>query len=204
MTEAWKSLHYLRTGSPRQQRAYATLEASNIWRLLSQFNPVLAGTVPLGIDIASSDLDVLCEVPAVAQEAFSELLRAHFGARPGFRMAQRRIGGHATTVASFRYEAEEIEVFGQALPTAQQHGWRHLLVERAILVAGGPAWRTAVRAIKQQGFKTEPAFAQLLGLPGDPYAALLTLENASAEELHRRVAACVLPSPTDIERTKSH
>jgi hypothetical protein len=204
MTEELKSLHYLHTGSPRQQRAYATLEASNLWHLLSEFNPVLAGTVPLDIDIASSDLDVLCEVPAVAQDAFSELLRAHFGARPGFRLAQRRIGGHATTVASFRYEAEEIEVFGQALPTAQQHGWRHLLVERAILAAGGPAWRTAVRALKQQGFKTELAFAQLLGLPGDPYAALLTLENASAEELRQRVAACVLPSPPDVEKPESH
>jgi hypothetical protein len=198
--EDWKSMHYLRTGSPRQQRAYATLEASGLWALLHAFKPVLAGTVPLGIDISTSDLDVLCEVPAVAQEAFGELLWAHFGARPGFRLVRRCIGGHATTVASFRYETEEIEVFGQALPTDQQHGWRHLQVERTVLAAGGHAWRTAVRALKQQGLKTEPAFAQLLGLPGNPYSALLTLEDWPAETLHERVAAIVLPSPTDIER----
>ncbi len=189
MTEDWKSLHYLRSGSPRQQRAYATLEASSLWPLLSEFDPVLAGTVPLGIDIAGSDLDVLCEVPEAAQVRFAALLRARFGARPGFRLAQRRIGGHATTVCGFRYESEEIEVFGQALPVAEQHGWRHLLVERAILSAGGEAWRTAVRARKQQGLKTEPAFAQLLGLPGDAYAALLTLESWSDELLRERVAA---------------
>jgi hypothetical protein len=194
MTEDWKSLLYLRTGSSRQQRAYATLEASGLWHLLNEFDPVLAGTVPLGIDIAGSDLDVLCEVPEAAQTRFAALLRVHFGARPGFRLAQRRIGGHAATVCGFRYEGEEMEVFGQALPVAQQHGWRHLLVERAVLAAGGETWRTAVRALKRRGFKTEPAFAQLFGLPGDPYAALLTLESWSAEMLRERVAAIVLPN----------
>ncbi|HET9503130.1 MAG TPA: DUF4269 domain-containing protein [Hymenobacter sp.] len=195
MTEDWRSLHYLRTGSPRQRRAYATLEASGLWPLLREFDPVLAGTVPLGIDIAGSDLDVLCEVPEAAQARFAALLRAHFEARPGFRLAQRRIGGHATTVCGFRYDTEEIEVFGQALPIAQQHGWRHLLVERAVLAAGGEAWRTAVRALKRQGFKTEPAFAQLLGLPGAPYAALLTLENWPDEMLRERVASRPLLKP---------
>ncbi len=189
MTEDWQSLHYLRTGSPRQQRAYATLEASGLWPLLSEFDPVLAGTVPLGIDIAGSDLDVLCEVPEAAQARFAALLRAHVGARPGFRLAQRRIGGHAVTVCGFRYETEEIEVFGQALPVAQQHGWRHLLAERAVLAAGGEAWRTAVRALKQQGLKTEPAFARLLGLPGDPYAALLALGDWPAKALREWVVA---------------
>ncbi|MGI4866527.1 MAG: DUF4269 domain-containing protein [Janthinobacterium lividum] len=189
----WHDLRYLQAGSLRQQQAYAALVASGLWPLLHEFGPVLAGTVPLGIDTEASDLDVLCEVPAAAQPQFAELLRAHFGARPGFRLVQCSIGGHATTVAGFRYAAEVLEVFGQAQPIAQQHGWRHLLVEHAVLQAGGAAWRTAVQALKQQGFKTEPAFARLLGLPGDPYAALLTLEDLSASELHRLVAARPLP-----------
>jgi len=187
------SLAYLQAGSPRQQRAYATLAATGLWALLRAYGPVLAGTVPLSIDTKASDLDVLCEVPAAAQDEFAGLLRAHFGTRPGFRLVQRMVGGHAATVASFGYEAEEIEVFGQVLPTAQQHGWRHLLVEAAVLAAGGEAWRTAVRALKAQGLKTEPAFAQLLGLPGDPYAALLALEGLPADELRRRMAARPLP-----------
>ena len=189
-------LSYLLAGSPRQQRAYATLAAAGLWPLLAAYGPVLAGTVPLGIDLKHSDLDVLCEVPAAEQAAFGELLRAHFGARPGFRLARRTVGGLATTVAGFGYEAEEIEVFGQALPTAQQPGWRHLLVEAAVLAAGGAAWRAAMRILKQQGLKTEPAFAQLLGLAGDPYAALLTLEGLPAAELRRLVAARPLPWPT--------
>jgi hypothetical protein len=184
----------LQAGSPRQQRAYATLVATGLWPLLRAYGPVLAGTVPLGVDTATSDLDVLCEVPAAAQVAFGELLRARFGAQPGFRLAQRTIGGHTTIVVGFRYAEEELEVFGQDLPTAQQHGWRHLLVEQAVLAAGGAPWRAAVRALKQQGLKTEPAFAQLLGLPGDPYAALLALEALPAAALRRLVAARPLPS----------
>ncbi|MFD1875444.1 DUF4269 domain-containing protein [Hymenobacter bucti] len=191
----YHDLGYLQAGSPRQQRAYAVLDAAGLWPLLRAYGPVLAGTVPLSIDTASSDLDVLCEVPAAAQDTFGELLRVRFGAQPGFLLARRIVGGYATTVSSFRYEAEELEVFGQALPTAQQHGWRHLLVEHAVLLAGGEAWRAAVRALKQQGLKTEPAFAQLLGLAGDPYAALLALEALPADELRRLVAACTLPVP---------
>jgi hypothetical protein len=191
---SYYNLAYLQAGSPRQQRAYATLVATGLWPRLAEFGPVLAGTVPLNIDTADSDLDVLCEVPAAAQAGFGELLRTHYGAQPGFRLARRVVGGHATTVCSFRYAEEEIEVFGQALPTAQQHGWRHLLVECAVLAAGGEPWCAAVRALKQRGLKTEPAFAQLLGLPGDPYAALLALEALPAAALRRLVAARPVPN----------
>ena len=195
MLPTWNNLHYLRAGSPRQQRAYVALHNTGLWELLHEFGPVLAGTVPLGTDIASSDLDVLCEVPVAAQARFAALVQTHFGAQPGFRLAQRSIGGYATTVSGFRYKTELIELFGQALPTARQHGWRHLLVERAVLAAGGEAWRTAIRTLKQQGLKTEPAFAHLLGLPGDPYAALLALEAWPTEVLHQWVAARPLPPP---------
>ena len=47
----------------------------------------------------------------------------------------------------------------QGLLTRQQRAYRHLLVEYAVLQAGGEAWRRAVRMLKQQGLKTEPAFA---------------------------------------------
>jgi hypothetical protein len=196
LTASYPDLGYLLAGSARQQRAHATLVASGLWPLLAEFGPVLAGTVPLGIDTPASDLDVLCAVPAAAQLRFAALLRAHFGARPGFRLAQRVVSGYATTISGFRYEAEELEIFGQALPTAQQHGWRHLLVEHAVLAAGGDNWRTAMRALKQRGLKTEPAFAHLLGLSGDPYTALLALEDWPADALRQRVAAIVLPNLT--------
>jgi hypothetical protein len=87
-----------------------------------------------------------------------------------------------------------VEVFGQALPATQQYAFRHLVVEAAILEAGGEPWRTAVRQLKQRGLKTEPAFAQLLYLPGEPYEDLLTLEGYSMAKLRAYLAQCPLPS----------
>jgi hypothetical protein len=40
-----------------------------------------------------------------------------------------------------------------------------------------------VKLLKQNGIKTEPAFAQLLALQGDPYEAMLNLETYSDIEL---------------------
>ncbi|QIX61694.1 DUF4269 domain-containing protein [Hymenobacter sp. BT18] len=185
----WHELDYLRTGPARQQQAYAALQSAGIWSLLNEFRPTLAGTVPLDVDIASSDLDVLCEVPTPATAAFQALLRRHFGTKPGFALAQPVIDGFSTTLCQFQQAGFAVEIFGQARPVAAQNGFRHLLVEDRILQLGGPAWRTAVRQLKQQGMKTEPAFARLLELPGNPYAALLALEDLSEAQLHALVMA---------------
>jgi len=54
-----------------------------------------------------------------------------------------------------------------------------------------------VLALRQAGLKTEPAFAELLALAGDPYAALLELESQSAPQLTALLAraARAWPSP---------
>ncbi|MDO7853268.1 DUF4269 domain-containing protein [Hymenobacter convexus] len=184
----WADLRYLLTGNQRQQRAHSLLQALNLWPVLADFKPVLAGTIPLGIDVAGSDLDVLCEVPPAETPRFVELLQQYYGYRHSFQSARHSIDGQSCIVSSFRYRGREVEVFGQALPTAQQNGFRHLLVEAAVLEAGGEAWRRAVRRLKKQGLKTEPAFANLLQLPGNPYAALLELEGKSIAELQAYMA----------------
>ena len=179
----WRNLQYLQQGNSRQQRAYAVLQELALWPTLRSFDPVLAGTIPLAIDVADSDLDIICNVPLASQVAFKELLRAHYGHLPDFQVVHANIRDYKAVVSSFRYAGVTVEVFGQALPTSQQYAFRHLVVEWAILQAGGEAWRAAVQQLKQQGLKTEPAFAALLGLPGDPYEALLALEGKSAAEL---------------------
>ncbi|MCB2407962.1 DUF4269 domain-containing protein [Hymenobacter lucidus] len=179
----WKDPQYLKTGSRRQQRAYAVLAELNIWSVLRCFDPVLAGTIPLGIDGPGSDLDLICEVSPEARPGFRELLQRQYGHLPSFRLRQHVIGGQESVVCNFRYGGEVLEIFGQGLPTARQNAYRHMLVEYAVLQAGGETWRRAVRQLKVQGLKTEPAFAQLLQLAGNPYEALLALEGRSAAEL---------------------
>jgi hypothetical protein len=189
----WKDPRYLAVGTSRQRHTYALLAQLGILTTLRGFDPVVAGTIPLGIDLPDSDIDVICEVALADVLTFEQLLRAHYGHLPAFRLGTVASGERPALVSSFRYAGVEIEVFGQALPTAQQYAFRHLVVEHSVLRAGGPAWPAAVRHLKQQGLKTEPAFAALLHLPGNPYEALLTLENLPPAELAARVAQVVLP-----------
>lgn len=79
-------------------------------------------------------------------------------------------------VASFQLDDFSIELFGQNIPTRQQPGYRHMLVEYRLLQDYGEDFRQQIIQLKQQGIKTEPAFAQVLGLPGNPYEALLLFE----------------------------
>ena len=193
----WKDLRYLRSGTPRQQHAHRVLDALALWPALRAFDPVLAGTVPLGVDVPESDLDVICHVPVAHQAAFERLLRDRYGHLAHFQQERTSSRGRACVVSRFSCEGEALEVFGQALPTRQQYAYRHLVVEAAVLQAGGEAWRRAVHRLKRHGLKTEPAFAALLGLAGDPYEALLSLENKTSAELTALVAECPLPLLTE-------
>jgi hypothetical protein len=184
----WKDPHYLLAGNKRQQLAYAALQNLGIWSTLSAFDPVLAGTVPLDIDIANSDLDILCAVDSTEMARFVGLLQAQYAHLPEFIVTQKLINQRPSVVCSFRFQEFEVEVFGQDCPTERQQAFRHMVVEDRVLQAGGEAWRAAVRRLKEQGLKTEPAFAKLLQLKGDPYESLLTLEGTSVEELRTALA----------------
>ena len=76
-------------------------------------------------------------------------------------------------MANFTLEDFEIEIFGQNRPSREQEAFRHLLIEDEILESKDETFRAEIIKLKKQGFKTEPAFAKLLKLKGDPYLALL-------------------------------
>jgi hypothetical protein len=190
----WKDPSYLVAGTSRQRRTYAVLKDLGILTTLGTFDPVVAGTIPLDIDLPGSDIDIICEVTPAVSQSFEQLLHTHYGHLPGFRFGKVASGLQPALVSSFCYAQVEIEVFGQDLPTVQQYAFRHMVVEHAVLRAGGAPWRTAVRRLKEQGLKTEPAFATLLQLPGNPYEALLTLEGLSTAELASMLAQVSLPS----------
>lgn len=82
----------------------------------------------------------------------------------------------------------EIELFCQKTATDHQWGVRHFRVE-ARLLALGPHLKEAVMRLKREGLKTEPAFAKVLSLPGDPYVALLELETLDNAQLQEVIAA---------------
>ncbi len=83
--------------------------------------------------------------------------------------------GMKCTVAQFEAEHFRIEIFGKHIPTKDQEAYRHMIAEYKILNINPPDFRLQIKKLKSQGFKTEPAFAKLLGLEGNPYEALLKI-----------------------------
>ncbi len=147
---------------------------------LARFDPRVAGTPPLGLDLPGSDIDLLCHAPDA--ELFTQAVWdacAHFD---GFAIRQWS-GRERPVIATFAAETWDFEIFGHVRPVAEQVGWRHFRVERRLLELAGPGLRAAVLRARLRGLKTEPAFAQVLALPGDPYRALLALSGWRDEEL---------------------
>ncbi len=166
----WQDVLYLQTGSERQRRAWVELHHLGVLEILRPFDGVLIGTIPLGIDVPGSDLDIACSAPSIA--ALEQLLASAYGALPGYRSTtETDSDGTECLVVDFQGPAFPVQLFAQRAPVARQRGYRHLLVE-ALLLGAAPGAREPIMRLRAAGLKTEPAFARHFLIPGDPYAAL--------------------------------
>ena len=156
------------------------LHSVGVLSLLAQFDPHVAGTPPLGLDPADSDIDVLCHTPD--PEKFTLAVSNAFGNHPGFA-ARQWVSGGCPVIASFEAEGWKFELFGSRQLAEEQIAWRHFRIEQRLLSIGGEALRTLIMVERRKGLKTEPAFAAVLHLSGNPYEALLGLETRSDEAL---------------------
>jgi hypothetical protein len=156
------------------------LADSGVLDALAAFDPHVAGTPPLGLDLPGSDIDVLCHAPDA--DAFCRSAWSGFAGYEDFAMHQWRSGGRPVIVR-FLARGWAFELFASAEPVFEQPGWRHFMVERRLLALGGDRLRNAVMAARRGGLKTEPAFAKILGLSGDPYSAMLAIEVQSDSAL---------------------
>ncbi len=170
------TLDYLANGTSVQRAAYQVLTGHNIWEKLAPFNPVLTGTIPININIENSDLDILCQY--VELKGYIENLVDNFSRYPGFRFYESNFQDIPTIVASFRLETFPVEIFAQPTPVKTQQAYRHMMVEHYLLQKNDAAFRQQIIDLKKEGYKTEPAFAQLLNLTGNPYEALLQIPLA--------------------------
>jgi hypothetical protein len=185
----WQDLSYLRKGSERQRAAYHALQSRGVLDELQGFSPVLVGTIPLAIDVDDSDLDIVCEAHDLVE--FERRVTGAFGQRDEFRIKQKLIKGVPSVVASFLHAGFRVEIFGQPQPVAEQHAYRHMVVEARLLDIGGKDARRAIRSLKRDGLKTEPAFARHFNFDGDPYEVLLELSRLSIDELKTLVTSRV-------------
>ncbi|GAM05172.1 DUF4269 domain-containing protein [Novosphingobium sp. MBES04] len=161
------------------------LASSGLPDVLAAYDARVVGTFPLGLDVAGSDVDIVCHAPDA--KAFAHELWARFAQSEHFALRQW-VQGERAVIAQFSICDLPLEVFGAPVPVAMQAGWRHFEVERRLLALGGVAFHAAVREVRRTGVKTEPAFAQVLGLAGDPYARLFELASARDGQLRGTLA----------------
>ena len=167
------SITYLATGNDRQKHAFIVIKDHLIFEILHQFDPILVGTIPLDIAIKNSDLDIICCYQD--KKVFKDLLVKSFSQFKDFSVKEKMINGHEVVLARMIAGNWEIEIFGQEIPTREQAGYKHVLIENKLLIEYGEPFRKEIIKLKEQGYKTEPAFARLLKLTGDPYLELLKL-----------------------------
>jgi len=149
--------------------------------LLKEYNPILVGTVPLDLDVPGSDLDIICEVREF--DPFERLITRSFGKEEEFLFTRRRVQEIERIKANFNDKGWPIEIFGQAIATIEQNGFKHMVIEARLIELFGIRFKDTIKKLKAEGIKTEPAFAQVLRLEGDPYEKLLEIYDWSDEEL---------------------
>jgi hypothetical protein len=169
------NINYLKTGNPRQQKAYELLEREGILLKLKTYTPLLVGTIPIGIDIETSDLDIVCCWEN--KKTFINDVRSLFGNETNFQITESIIRERDTVISNFHIDDFEIEIFGQNVPSKRQFAYRHMIIEYRLLQEKGETFRQQIIDLKRQGMKTEPAFCHLLGLSEDSYTALLKFEE---------------------------
>ncbi len=165
-------IDYLKNGNERQKRAYEVLAKHHIFEKLKEYSPILAGTIPIEIDIDGSDLDIIFEVDLRFEEDFLDDLMFSRFIPHDVDVEHPIVNGEKCITLNFMLEGFPIEIFGQNKPTKQQNAYLHMIAEYKILQEEGEEFKQKIIELKKQGIKTEPAFGILLGLE-NPYEDLL-------------------------------
>ena len=175
LIENFRNIEYLEFGNERQKLAFSEIKKYGILEKLEKYNPILTGTIPIGIDLPESDLDIICECQNHSE--FKTYLSEIFSNKKDFKVYSTKQNGIDSTIAEFKTDNFLFEIFGQNIPTEKQNAYQHMIIENRILKEKGSEFKQKVKELKSNGIKTEPAFAKLLGLNGNPYSELLKLKK---------------------------
>lgn len=187
----WRRLDYLAHGNPRQRSAHALLTAG-VWdELAAQCSDMaLVSTLAIGLDRPGSDLDILCQHADPAEFAATLEAQGWLACAKGdnvwllertFSCLDQSCAVSGSDKSDARWP---LELYVTPAPIETMNGWRHLTLMAALLERFGDAfYREVLRLRLGEGLKGEAAMCRLLGLAGDPYAALLTLEGRNLAEL---------------------
>nr|WP_291878310.1 DUF4269 domain-containing protein [Leptospira sp.] len=171
---------YLQMGNPKQQELWEDLEKWKILKNLIGFKPTLAGTIPIGIDTKTSDVDILAKfnVPSHLQK----ICYAKFRNLPNYSFSEKTISLRVTLICRFSTPKFNYEIFAQSIEPTEQYAWIHMMVEQRFLNLANQSFRENILHLKESGKKTEHVFCELLGLSGDPFKILLQWNQKSDDD----------------------
>lgn len=157
--------------SKSRSELYGITKNTEILQKLSEHNPRICGTFPLGISHAGSDIDIACEASDLI--AFKKTLQIHFQKYSDFKIINT---DHHIT-CQFRVQNTLIEIYGENKPTEKQNAYVHMMVEAQLLTYTGEWVSREIINLKASGATTEEAFAKFFEIAGDPYKELYILYN---------------------------
>jgi hypothetical protein len=163
----------------------AILERGAVFERLREFDPRWVGSTPLDIHGPGADADIACSAgPDLAR--FRTALRDTFFAE-GAEVADNIHAGEPSVIARLELEGMPVEIFGRARPVETHESYIHWYAEHRLLTLAEDRLRRDVRDAKASGLKTEPAFAAVLGLGGDPFVEILKLASPSDTALYQLI-----------------
>jgi hypothetical protein len=170
-----------------QADARAALDRLGVFERLAAFDPRWVGSIPLDVHGPGADADICCQGGELS--LFKSVLEAEFGHIADCSVSDNTHAGERSMIGRFTFEGLPIEIYGRARPVEAHESYIHWLAEDRLLRLADEGLRTAVRAAKAAGLKTEPAFAHCLKLGGDPYVELLKLASPSDAALREIIRA---------------
>ena len=173
------NIEYLKWGNEKQRVCYKILKEINIFELLKDYSPILVGTIPIDIDIDNSDLDIVCKINNIHE--FEKLLSINFSKYINYRCTKNL--KENIIICNFEFDNIEIEIYASNIDSKKSNGYRHMIVEHNILSLNINNFKNKIMELKEAGLKTEPAFAKVLNLKGNPYEEMLKLEKYNDIEL---------------------
>ena len=149
---------------PKMTKALDSFRRSGLDKLLVSWTPILAGTIPIGISVPGSDLDVICFSKS-PKDVPDFILKYKDKLHPDLKIESVRYPNKNfnTSLIEMCFEGLPVEVYVDTLPTDQQNAFRHMLIE-ALLLELRQDLRAEVIRLKNQRLKTEPSFGIALGL----------------------------------------
>ncbi|WP_282629513.1 DUF4269 domain-containing protein [Empedobacter sedimenti] len=165
------TIDYLEHGNEVQQNVFHLLSNYQILEKLDRYKPIVVGTIPIEINIENSDIDIIGETSNF--EGAKNYLIENFSHYLEFKINLLTSNNEICLTCNFRIDAFEIEIYLQNKIPTEQNAYRHILIEAKLLEKFDESFKNKIIELKKNGYKTEPAFAKLLELKGNPYLTLL-------------------------------